>query len=73
LEHRNRGIDWESRGLIKGAQVIYRGPGRKPGFSKLHVIGAEDPAFAAASIIKIESPGEEEPFIPYAARMGPAF
>ncbi|MFD1882635.1 ATP-dependent DNA helicase [Paracoccus pacificus] len=71
--HRKRRIDLEARGLIKGAQVIYLGPGKKPGFSRLHVIGAEDPRLSAASIIKIETPDEEEPFIPYAARMGAAF
>ncbi len=73
LKHRKRRIDLEARGLIKGAQVIYLGPGRKPGFSRLHVVGAEDPQISAASIIKIEFPGQEEPFIPFAARMGAAF
>ncbi len=43
LKHRKKRIDLEARGLIKGAQVIYLGLGRKPGFSRLHVIGAEDP------------------------------
>ncbi len=73
LKHRKRRIDLEARGLIKGAQAIYLGPGNRAGFSRLHVIGAEDPQVSAASIIKIELPGEEEPFIPYAARMGAAF
>ena len=73
LKHRKKRIDLEARGLIKGAQVIYLGPGNKPGFSRLHVIGAEEPQVSAASIIKIELPDEEEPFIPYAARMGAAF
>jgi AAA domain/UvrD-like helicase C-terminal domain len=73
LKHRKRRIDLEARGLIKGAQVIYLGPGRKAGFSRLHVIGAEDPQVSAASIIKIELPDQDEPFIPYAARMGAAF
>lgn len=73
LKHRRKRIDLEARGLIKGAQVIYLGPGAKPGFSRLHVVGAEDPRVSAASIIKIERPDEEEPFIPYAARMGAAF
>lgn len=72
-KHRKKRIDLEARGLIKGAQVVYMGPGNKPGFSRLHVIGAEDPQVSAASIIKIEAPGEEEPFIPFAARMGAAF
>lgn len=73
LKHRKKRIDLEARGLIKGAQVVYLGPGRKPGFSRLHVIGAEDPRLSAASIVKIEMPDAEEPFIPYAARMGAAF
>ena len=49
------------------------GPGRKPGFSRLHVSGAEEPQVNAATIIKIEAPDQEEPFIPFAARMGAAF
>ncbi|WP_197922132.1 ATP-dependent DNA helicase [Thiosulfatihalobacter marinus] len=73
LKHRKKRLDLEARGLIKGAQVIYLGRGRKPGFSRLHVIGAEDPRVSAASIVKIEKPDEEEPFIPFAARMGAAF
>jgi exodeoxyribonuclease-5 len=73
LKHRKKRLDLEARGLIKGAQVIYLGPGRKPGFSKLHVMGAEEPQVSAASIVKIEKPDEEEPFIPFAARMGATF
>ena len=53
--------------------MVYLGPGRKPGFSRLHVIGAEQPQLSAASIVKIEMPDEEEPFIPFAARMGATF
>lgn len=73
MKHRKRRLDLEARGLIKGAQVIYLGPGKKPGFSRLHVIGAEDPRVSAASIVKIEQEGDEEPFIPFAARMGATF
>ncbi|OCX64670.1 ATPase [Thioclava sp. SK-1] len=73
VKHRKRRIDLEARGLIKGAQVVYLGPGKKPGFSRLHVLGAEDPRLSAASIVKIELPDEEEPFIPFAARMGATF
>ena len=72
-KHRKKRLDLEARGLIKGAQVVYLGPGRKPGFSRLHVMGAQDPNISAASIVKIEFPDEEEPFIPFAARMGAAF
>ena len=73
LKHRKKRLDLEARGLIKGAQVVYMGPGKKPGFSRLFVFGAEQPQVSAASIIKIEFPDEEEPLIPYAARMGAAF
>lgn len=73
LKHRKRRIDLEARGLIKGAQVVFLGEGKRPGFSRLHVFGAEDPRISVASIVKIEKPGEEEPFIPFAATMGAAF
>jgi ATP-dependent exoDNAse (exonuclease V), alpha subunit - helicase superfamily I member len=73
LKHRRKRLDLEARGLIKGAQVIFLGPGRKPGFSKLHVVGAPEPQVSAASIVKIEKPDEEEPFIPFAAHMGATF
>jgi exodeoxyribonuclease-5 len=73
MKHRKKRLDLEARGLIKGAQVIYLGPGRKPGFSRLHVMGAIDPQVSAASIVKIEQEGDEEPFIPFAARMGATF
>ncbi len=73
LKHRKKRIDLEARGLIKGAQVIYLGAGNRTGFAKLHVIGAEEPQLSAASIVKIERPDEEEPFIPHAATMGAAF
>ena len=73
LKHRKKRIDLEARGLIKGAQVIFLGRGQRDGFARLHVVGAEDPQVSAASIIKIEKPDEEEPFIPSAATMGAAF
>lgn len=73
LKHRKKRIDLEARGLIKGAQVIYLGPGSKEGFARLHVVGAEEPQVSAASIIKIEKPDEDEPFIPAAAKMGATF
>lgn len=73
MKHRKKRLDLEARGLIKGAQVVYLGPGRRPGFSRLHVMGAVEPQVSAASIVKIEMPGEEEPFIPFAANMGAAF
>ena len=73
LKHRRKRLDLEARGLIKGAQVIYLGPGKRPEFSRLHVIGAEEPQVSAASIIRIEQEGDAEPFIPFAAHMGATF
>ena len=73
LKHRKKRLDLEARGLIKGAQVIYLGPGKRPGFSRLHVFGAPEPQVSAASIVKIELPGDEEPAIPFAANMGATF
>ena len=73
LKHRKKRIDLEAWGLIKGAQVIYLGPGFKDGFARLHVVGAEVPQVSVASIIKIEKPDQDEPFIPAAAKMGVTF
>ena len=73
LKHRKKRLDLEARGLIKGAQAVYLGPGRNPGFARLHVVGAEDPRLSVAAIIRIESPDEAEPVIPSAARMGATF
>ena len=73
IKHRKKRLDLEARGLIKGAQVVYLGEGSRAGFSRLHIMGAEDPQVSVASIVKIEKPDEEEPFIPFAARMGAVF
>ncbi|MCU0906661.1 MAG: AAA family ATPase [Rhodobacteraceae bacterium] len=73
LKHRKKRLDLEARGLIKGAQVIYVGEGSRPGFARLHVVGAEEPRISVASIVKIEMPDTEDPFIPHAATMGAAF
>ena len=73
LKHRKRRMDLEARGLIKGAQAIYLGPGARPGFARLYVVGAEDPRVGVASIIQIEAPGQEEPTIVTAASMGAVF
>lgn len=73
LKQRKRRIELEAKGLIKGSQVIYLGPGNKPGFSRIHMIGAEEPRLSVASIVKIELPDDAEPFIPHAASMGAVF
>ncbi len=73
LKNRKKRIALEQAGLIKGAQVFYLGPGKRPGFAKLHVAGASDPNLSAASIIQIERGNDAEPIIPLAARMGAVF
>lgn len=73
LKHRKRRMDLEARGLVKGAQVIYVGPSNRPGFARLHVVGAEDPRVGVASIIQIEAPDQPEPQIVSAASMGAVF
>ncbi len=73
LKHRKKRINLEQAGLVKGAQVFYLGPGRKPGFARLFIAGAEDPQISVASIIQIERGDGQEPIIPLAARMGAVF
>jgi exodeoxyribonuclease-5 len=73
LKHRRRRIDLEARGLIKGAPVVYLGAGSRPGFARLHVLGADEPQVSVAAIIRIETPESDEPFIPAAAQMGAVF
>lgn len=73
VKHRNKRFDLEARGLVKGAQVIYKGPGRKPGFAKLWITGAPDPQVTAAAIIHIEQLEKEKYFLPSAAKMGARF
>ena len=69
----NRRVELEMRGLIKGAQVIYMGPSSRPGFSRVHVIGAVEPNTSVSSIVRIEKPDDDEPTMPYAAKMGAVF
>jgi exodeoxyribonuclease-5 len=73
LKQRKQRMDLEARGLIKGAQATYLGPGRKPGFARVNILGTEEPGISVASIIQIESPDEAEPVIISAARSGALF
>ncbi len=72
-EQRDRRIDFETQGLIKGAQAVFLGRGQRQGYSRLHLIGSADQPVVHPTIIKIEVPGEDEPFIASAARMGAVF
>lgn len=73
LKRRKERMELEARGLIKGAQATYLGPGRKPGFARVHLAGSEEPGISVAAIIQIESPDEEEPRLLSAARLGAVF
>ena len=72
-KYRKKKIDLEDRGLIKGAQVIYIGEGKKNGFCKLHVMGAPDPIVSVASIVQMERVDKPSPDILSAAGMGAVF
>ncbi|MEM7211813.1 MAG: AAA family ATPase [Pseudomonadota bacterium] len=73
MRQRKQRMDLEARGLIKGAQAVYLGPGRKPGFARVNIIGTEEPGISVASIIQIEGPDQEEPVVISAARSGALF
>ncbi len=73
MKQRKQRMDLEARGLIKGAQARYLGPGRKPGFARVDIAGTDEPGISVASIIQIESPDEAEPVILSAARSGALF
>ena len=51
MKHRKKRLDLEARGLIKGAQVIYLGPGRKPGISRLSGVGGGGTAGAGGAAV----------------------
>ncbi|MDE2911651.1 MAG: AAA family ATPase [Paracoccaceae bacterium] len=72
-KQQKRRAELEASGLIKGAQAVYLGPSTRPGFSRLHVLGAPDPVATVPTIIKIEIPGADEPFMASSARMGGVF
>ena len=59
--------------MIKGAQVIYLGKGKKIGFCKLYVVGVDEPHISVASIVQIEQIGQPSPTILSAASLGVLF
>ena len=73
MRQRKQRMDLEARGLIKGAQARYVGPGRKPGFARVDIAGTDESGISVASIIQIEGPDQEEPVIISAARHGALF
>jgi exodeoxyribonuclease-5 len=73
IKQRKQRIDLEARGLIKGAQATYLGPGRKPGFVRVDIAGTDEPGISVASIVQIERPDDEEPLLLSAARSGAVF
>ncbi|GMG81420.1 AAA family ATPase [Paralimibaculum aggregatum] len=73
LKQRKRRVELESRGLIKGAQARYLGPGSRPGFARVDVAGTDEGGISVAAIIQVEHPDETEPRLLSAARMGALF
>ena len=73
LKRRKERIELEARGLIKGAQATYLGPGRKPGYARVNIHGSDEPGISVASIIQVEGPDEQEPAILTAASSGALF
>ncbi|MHA1529475.1 MAG: AAA family ATPase [Alphaproteobacteria bacterium] len=73
MRQRKLRFDLEARGLVKGAQAKYLGPGRKPGFARVDIAGTDEPAISVASIVQIERPDDEEPLLIFAARSGAVF
>ncbi len=73
LKRRKERMELEARGLIKGAQATYLGPGRKPGYARVNIHGTDEPGISVASIIQVEGPDEEEPAILSAASSGALF
>jgi exodeoxyribonuclease-5 len=61
LKQRKLRFDLEARGLVKGAQARFLGPGRKPGFARVDIAGTDEPGISVASIVQIERPDDEEP------------
>lgn len=72
-KYRKERLDLETRGVIKGAQAVFLGRSARRGFSRLYMMGAPEPVIAVPTIIKIEFPGETEPFMESSARMGGVF
>jgi exodeoxyribonuclease-5 len=73
LKLRKQRIELETRGLIKGAQATYLGPGNRPGFVRVRVHGSDEPGIGVAAIIQIERPDGGEPILASAARAGAVF
>ena len=72
-KQQNRRVELEARGLIRGAQTVYLGPGKRAGFARFYVVGTEEPLVSCRAIVRIESPDEAEPFMPFVANMGATF
>jgi exodeoxyribonuclease-5 len=73
LKLRRQRIELETRGLIKGAQASYLGPGNRPGFVRVRLHGSDEPGIGVAAIVQIERPDGGEPLMVSAARAGAVF
>jgi len=72
-KEQNKRVELEARGLLSGAQAVFLRAGKRPGFVRVHVIGADEPRVSCAAIVRLEGPQDAEPWLPFAARMGAVF
>lgn len=72
-KEQNKRVELEARGLIRGAQAVFLRAGKRPGFVRIHVVGADEPRVSCAAIVRLEGPQDAEPWLPFAARMGAVF
>jgi exodeoxyribonuclease-5 len=73
-KEQNKRVELEARGLIRGTQAVFVRAGKRRGFIRIHVLGADEPRVTCAAIVRLEGKEDAaEPWLPYAARMGAVF
>ncbi|MEM1382692.1 MAG: AAA family ATPase [Pseudomonadota bacterium] len=73
MKQRKQRVELEARGLVKGAQATYLGPGKKAAYQRVNIAGIDEPGVSVAAIVQIEQPDNAEPILASAARMGAVF
>ena len=73
-KEQNKRVELEARGLIRGTQAVFLRAGKRRGFIRVHIVGADDPRVSCAAIVRLDgTEGSAEPWLPFAARMGAVF